>query len=127
MDVKKIEWLEPPALEPGEKHLNCCQKTLIACRDIIGISEEEAERLGTYFGGGMRYGGVCGPVSAVLMILGKLYGGDDGSVDFGKDFMIEFAKANNNSWLCEDIRDEEHTRCDAAIEYAIEYVKKLTS
>jgi hypothetical protein len=40
MDVKKIEWLEPPALEPGEKHLNCCQKTLIACRDIIGISEE---------------------------------------------------------------------------------------
>ena len=124
MDVNKIEWLAPPELEPGEKHLNCCQRTLIACHEIMGISEEDAERLGTYFGGGMRHGGPCGPVSAVLMILGKLYGADD---DRGKDFMIEFAKAHKNSWLCGDIRDEEHTLCEGAIEYAIEYVKKLTS
>lgn len=127
MDIKKIEWLPPPKLEPGEKHLNCCQKTLIACREVMGISEEEAEKLGFYFGGGMHHGGPCGPVSAVLMLLGSLYGGDESNVDCGKVFLIKFAEANNGSWLCSDIKDAEHIRCEAAIAFAIDYVKKLTS
>ena len=127
MELSKIEWLEPPELEPGEeKHLNCCQQVLIAGCDILGVSPEQAERMGAYFGGGMRCGGTCGPVNATLMLLGQLYGDDPKCVDYGKDFLIAFAEANG-SWLCSDIKDEEHVRCEAAIEFAKEYIKKLTS
>ena len=124
MDLEKVEWLSPPALEPGEKHLNCCQQTLIAGCELLGVSPEEAERLGYYFGGGMRCGGTCGPVNAVLMILGHLYGDDPACADYGKDFLIAFAQANG-SWLCSDIKDEEHIRCEAAIEFAKDYLNKL--
>ena len=127
MELSKVNWLEPPAVEPGEKHLNCCQRTLIACRDVLGISEYEAEKLGFCFGGGMRHGGPCGPVSAALMLLGHMYGGDEGNIDCGKEFLIKFAEANNGSWLCSDIKDEEHARCEAAIQFAIDYIKKLSS
>lgn len=124
MDWEKVEWLNPPELEPGEKHLNCCQQVLMANCDLLGVTEAEAEAMGAYFGGGMRCGGTCGPVNATLMILGKLYGEDPEKIDMGKEFLIEFAKANG-SWLCCDIKDEEHVRCEAAIQFAKDYINKL--
>lgn len=126
MDLSKVEWLDAPVPEPGEKHINCFQKTLIEGCHILGISPEQAERIGVYFGGGMRCGGTCGPVNATLLLLGQLYGDDPAHVDAGKDFLIAFAEANG-SWLCSEIKDEEHTRCEAAIEFAKDYIKKLTS
>lgn len=124
MDLSKVEWLEPPETEPGEKHLNCCQKTLAGCCDILGMTPEEAEGLGAYFGGGLRCGEICGPAAAALMLLGRIYGGDPAQVDQGKDFLIAFAKANG-TWLCSELRDEDHVRCEAAIQFAIDYVRAL--
>lgn len=125
MDLSKVEWLEAPAPEPGaEKHLNCFQRTLMVGSHILGITPEQAERMGTYFGGGMRCGGTCGPVNAALLLLGQLYGDDPAHRDCGKEFLIAFAQANG-SWLCKDIRDEEHVRCDAAIKFACDYINKL--
>lgn len=124
MDLSKVEWLEAPVPEPGEEHINCFQKTLMEGCHILGISEEQAKRMGVYFGGGMRCGGTCGPVNATLLLLGQLYGDDPAHVDAGVDFLKAFAEANG-SWLCSDIKDEDHVRCEAAIEFAKDYIKKL--
>ena len=53
--------------------LNCCQSVLCAFADVIGMTEDQCCALGSAFGGGLRYGGVCGTVSAAAMILGILY------------------------------------------------------
>ncbi|MBQ9030161.1 MAG: C_GCAxxG_C_C family protein [Parasporobacterium sp.] len=125
LDLNAVEWLGAPERKPGEpEHLNCFQRTLMPNCRILGISEEEAKRMGTYFGGGMRAQGTCGPVNAVLLLLGEIYGNDQASADKGKEFLIEFAKANG-SWLCSDIRDEEHKHCEAAIEFAKAYIERI--
>ena len=124
MDINKIEWLTPPEPRPGEEeHLNCFQKTIIPFHDVLGMTEEEAKSIGSYFGGGMRAQGTCGPVNATLLILGRIYGNDRDKQDAGKDFIIEYAKANG-SFLCADIRDDEHVKCEAAIEFAKEYIRQ---
>ena len=54
--------------------LHCSQSVLAAFADECGITEEEAFRLGSCFGSGMRKGEVCGAVTGALMVLGLLYG-----------------------------------------------------
>ena len=54
--------------------LHCSQAVLAAFVDECGITEEEAIKLGSCFGGGMRKGEVCGAVTGALMVLGLLYG-----------------------------------------------------
>ena len=53
--------------------LNCAQSVLCAFSDRLGWSDDQCAALGSGFGGGIRYGGVCGTVSAAVMILGLLY------------------------------------------------------
>jgi len=53
--------------------LNCAQSVLAAFSDVIGMTEDQCCALGSGFGGGLRYGGVCGTVSAAAMILGIVY------------------------------------------------------
>ena len=127
MFLDQINWLGTPEPKPGEpEHLNCFQRTLIPNCDLLGITEEQAKKMGTYFGGGMRAQGTCGPVNATLLLLGALYGNDKEKQDAGKDFLIAYAE-KNGSWMCSDIRDEEHIRCNAAIDFAIEYMNRLRS
>lgn len=52
---------------------NCAQSVLAAFTDLTGLSEDESMKLTTAFGGGARYGGLCGAVSGALMVLGMLY------------------------------------------------------
>lgn len=57
---------------------NCSQAVLMAFDDMIPITEEEAAKLASPFGGGMgRMREVCGAFSGMLMVLGFV----DGSVD----------------------------------------------
>jgi C_GCAxxG_C_C family probable redox protein len=54
---------------------NCAQALLSAFASRFGLSEEEALRLATPFGGGIaRMGEVCGAVSGALMALGLRHG-----------------------------------------------------
>ena len=88
LDLDKVEWLETPEKKPDEpEHLNCFQRTLMPNCDLLGITEEEAKRMGTYFGGGMRAQGTCGPVIAVLLLLGAIYGNDEEYKDVRLDHM----------------------------------------
>ena len=52
--------------------LNCAQSLLTAFCDVTGLTEEQSAVLCGGFGGGMRYGGVCGVVSAAVMVLGTV-------------------------------------------------------
>ena len=124
-DLEQVNWLSAPDPKPGEpEHLNCFQRTLIPNCDLLGVTEEEAKRMGSFFGGGMRAQGTCGPVNATLLLLGAIYGSDSAAKDKGKEFLIAFARASG-SWLCADIRDEEHIRCNAAIAFAKEYINNI--
>ena len=60
------------AMEYHEKGLNCGQSVLAAFTDITGFTEEQSMALASGFGGGMRCG-VCGGISACVVVLGMAY------------------------------------------------------
>ena len=126
MDISKVQWLAPPPPEPGApEHLNCFQRVLLPYSGVLGLNGEQAKYAGAYFGGGMGCGGTCGPVIAALLLLGAIGGGDPARTEAGKEFLIAFAQANG-SWLCQDIFDEEHIRCERAIQFAQEYIERMS-
>lgn len=53
-------------------HYNCCQSVLVPFAGELGLTEEQAFRLGAHFGSGMRHGSACGALSGALMALGML-------------------------------------------------------
>ena len=53
--------------------LNCCQSVLCAFSDLLGMDEDACCTVGSGFGAGVRYGGICGVVSAAVIVLGILY------------------------------------------------------
>lgn len=54
---------------------NCAQSVLLAFADKVGLTDEDALRLASSFGGGMgRLREVCGAVSAMFMVAGMLKG-----------------------------------------------------
>ncbi len=84
-----------------ERHYNCCQSILVPFRDVTGLSEEESDRLGTLFGGGMHHGGTCGTLTSALMILGL--------AGFEKDTstaLIEAFKKKHGSTVCSELLAE---------------------
>lgn len=61
------------AKEYHEKGLNCGQSVLTAFTDVTGFTAEQSMALASGFGGGMRCGGLCGVVSACMVVLGMAY------------------------------------------------------
>ena len=61
------------ALEVRSKTMGCAQCVLCAFSDLLGWTDDQCAAVGSGFGGGIRYGGLCGTVSACVMILGVLY------------------------------------------------------
>ena len=57
---------------------NCAQAVVVAFHDTLGISERQAARLSSSFGGGMgRMRETCGAVSGMLIVAGLLMGYDE--------------------------------------------------
>lgn len=122
MKASDIEWKNPPPHVPGEpEHLNCFTQVLTAHAEVLGKTPEEAKALGTHFGGGMRYGGACGPTVAALLLLGALYGDAPEEQDRGKAFLTEFCD-RFGGLTCAELQDPERARCDAAIRWTREYI-----
>ncbi len=60
------------------KGYNCAQAVVVAFADVIGLSEEEAAKMASPFGGGFgRMREVCGAVSGMTIVLGVLEGNAD--------------------------------------------------
>lgn len=56
---------------------HCSQAVLVAFAEKLGLTEEQALKLGGCFGGGMCKGEVCGACTGALMALGLKYGQSD--------------------------------------------------
>lgn len=53
--------------------LNCCQAVVLAFKDRLNISEEDAKRLAIGFGGGLaRLRLTCGAVSGMAIVIGAV-------------------------------------------------------
>ncbi len=58
-------------------HYNCCQSVLIPFAEKMGLTEQQAFDLGSFFRAGMLHGSTCGTITGALMVLGKLGYGED--------------------------------------------------
>ncbi len=61
-----------------ETAYNCAQSVIAAFADKTGLTEDQALRVSSCFGGGMGVGSVCGALTGALMVLGTLYPALDG-------------------------------------------------
>ena len=89
---------------------HCSQSVLAAFADEVGLSEEQALKLGACFGGGMRQGEVCGAVTGALMVLGMLYGQHDKddlesrmTANKVNDEMMKRFREKNGTYICNDL------------------------
>ena len=53
-------------------HYNCCQAVLVPFAAEMGVTEEQAYKMGAHFGSGMRHGSTCGAITGALMALGMM-------------------------------------------------------
>ena len=90
---------------------NCAQAVAVAFCDKTGLTEKQAARMASAFGGGMgRLREVCGAVSGMFFVLGFLYGYDTAGDDVSKkrlytDVQTLAAKfrEENGSIICREI------------------------
>ncbi len=76
------------ALQYFSDKFHCSQAVLAAFAPDLGLTEEQALKLGACFGSGMRKGEVCGACTGALMVLGLMYG------QFDKDDIESRMRAN---------------------------------
>lgn len=71
--------------EAFRRGYNCSQAVVVAFHEKLGLTEAEAAKMASSFGGGMgRLRSVCGAVSGMLLAAGILYGYDTPGDDDAK-------------------------------------------
>lgn len=108
---------------------NCAETVLMAFVDEIGLTEEQARRVGTNFGGGMKSGSVCGAVTGAIAVLGML--GITDPKDVGG--LQRKVKENHNGMIdCMDLLKANHeaggekkAHCDAMVYEAIKLIEEI--
>lgn len=107
--------------------LHCSQSVLATFADECGITEEQAIKLGSCFGTGMRKGEVCGAVTGSLMVLGLMYGqnkvGDaEGRQRTNKvdDLMMNRFKKKCGSYLCNDLLGCDVRTMEGVVQYCLD-------
>ena len=94
-----------------EQGYNCAQAVLLAFCEETGLSEEQAARLGSTFGGGMgRMREVSGAVSAMFMVEGLVEGYSDPKAKEEKNEVYARVRAladrfreKNHSIICREL------------------------
>ena len=90
---------------------NCAQAVAVAFHEELGLTEPQAAKMVSAFGGGMgRMREVCGAVSGMLFVLGALYGYDTPGDDVRKkklygevQALAEKFRVENGSIICREI------------------------
>ena len=90
---------------------NCAQAVAVAFHGELGLTESQAARMASAFGGGMgRMREVCGAVSGMLLVLSQLYGYDTPGDDISKKELYSRVqalaagfRAENGSIICREI------------------------
>lgn len=104
----------------GDK-FHCSQAVFAAFAEELGITEQQALKIGACFGGGMRQGEVCGACTGALMALGLKYGQCDKedinsrlkTNEVTDKFLAEFKK-ENGSYMCKEL-----LKCDIGTEEGV--------
>lgn len=81
----------------------CSQAVLTVFSEELGLSKENAFKIGACFGSGMRQGEVCGACTGALMALGLRYGENKPKCDEVSDKFFEEFKKENGSFICRDL------------------------
>ena len=121
--IDSMDYLEK-ATKLHESGCNCCQAVIMCVAEKYGLTEEQAYRLGAFFGGGMRCGEVCGAVTGGLMALGLEYG-DENNRQCGasKAFQKAFKDAHG-SLLCRELLERNQRKmCPTFINFAAKYLE----
>lgn len=111
------------ALEYFKNGYHCSQSILATYHKECGISLEQALKLGSCFGAGMRQGEACGAVTGALMVLGFLYGTTEATNKIKAhnacDEFIKRIKERNKTHICNDFLG-----CDMRTEEGKNYARK---
>ena len=98
------------ASELFSKRYYCSQAVLAAFAEELGMTKEQALKVGACFGGGMCKAEVCGACTGALMALGLKYGqSKDDDMDSRakeRELCMEFYEkftAENGSCICRDL------------------------
>ena len=96
----------------------CSQSVLAAYAEEYGMTEDQALRLGTCFGVGMRQGEVCGACTGALMVLGLV---NENPKDRKKayersDRFLNAFREANGSYLCNEL-----LKCDVRTSEGIQF------
>ena len=113
------------ASELFSKRYYCSQAVLAAFAEELGMTKEQALRVGACFGGGMCKAEVCGACTGALMALGLKYGMcEDGDLEskeransYAVRFLDEFA-SQNGSYICRELLD-----CDISTDEGKAYAR----
>ena len=121
------------AIDNHKKGYNCAQAVLCAFADKTDFSEDQLFRIIEGFGGGMGgTGGVCGAVSAMVVLAGLNNSAGISalpktnkaeSYSFAAKLMKEFEDMNK-SVICSRIKGEALRPCDGCIEDAVKILEK---
>ncbi|MBR5416790.1 MAG: C_GCAxxG_C_C family protein [Clostridiales bacterium] len=114
------------ALDYFGRKFHCSQAVLAAFAPEVGLTEEQALKLGACFGGGMRKGEVCGACTGALMVLGLLYGQYDETDlesrnranEVNVKMMERFANVCG-SYICNDL-----LKCDISTPEGVAYARE---
>jgi hypothetical protein len=110
---------------------NCAQTILRVYAKELGLSPEQAEKLGSNFGGGMKCGGTCGVITSGLLVLGGK--GIESAAKIG-EFRRRIAENHDGMTDCKLLlkanaerggNKKEH--CDGMIREAITLIDELVS
>jgi len=110
------------ALQTFGNRMHCSQAVLSAFAEECGITTEQALKLGSCFGSGMRKGQTCGACTGALMVLGLKYGytesggSDKLRADRVNDMMMDRFAESCGSCLCNDILG-----CDISTPEGVKY------
>jgi C_GCAxxG_C_C family probable redox protein len=98
------------AVERFRKGFNCSQAVLGSYCQEFGLDCEQAFKVATGFGGGMRMAETCGAVTGAFMVLGLKYGNitaeDKRSKAKTYERIVEYTnkfKARNGSVVCKEL------------------------
>ena len=113
------------AVDLHSEGCNCCQAVLMSCCANYGIDEQQAYRMGAFFGGGMRRGEVCGAASGALMALGLQYGDENNRQCNRSKVFLEAFEQQFGSLLCRELLAKNQKQiCPVLIEYCANYLEE---
>ncbi|MCQ2408481.1 MAG: C-GCAxxG-C-C family protein [Oscillospiraceae bacterium] len=101
---------EEKALAYFKEKFHCSQSVFAAYAEELGITEEQALKIGYCFNSGMRKGEVCGACSGALLVIGAKYGQSDKNdlesrtrANHLTMLFLDRFKEENGSYICNNL------------------------